>query len=174
MSYSSGFVFGDVSASAQSCLKAIEPVVYQVPLVKVVAGEQTALTDILALATGDNMGYGGQIDNRGNCFGILATITYWTGADCSSCTQSALSSVVKTVFVKAGDVFNIPAGFWSLIQYQTTDDGGSVVASPVDGTFRFYSSYTPTCPTCVVKVGDTVEPSLARIAAAPATEQVKK
>ena len=159
MSYSSGFVFGDVSATTQSCLKPVEPVVYQLPSVPVAAGEQTALTDLLVLAAGDPMGYGGQVDNRSNCFGLLLTITYWVGADCSPCTLLPLTSVVKSIFVKAGDVFNLPAGYWSTIQYQTADDDGAVVASPVDGKFRFYSSYTPNCPSCAVLVGDTVEPT---------------
>lgn len=173
MSYSSGFVFGDADNSTSACLKASFPVVYQVPTVTVTSGSGSTLSTLFSATTGSPMGYGGQIDNRGNCFGLLLTITYWGGSDCDNCTNTTLSSLTQTLYVKAGTVFNIPAGYWSVIEYQTTDSTATVANAVKDGEFSFYSSHTPNCPGCSPLVGDTIEPA-ARVSLPGKKEEGKK
>lgn len=167
-----GVQFGGNNTSKNNCKKAVEPVVYENYYEPIVAGEQTALTTLLTVPTASPLGYGGYVDNRDNCFGLLLTITYWTGADCSDCTIQTLTSVVKQIRITPNSYFEIPDGFWSLIQYQTIDNTGAVAASSVDGVIRFTSSYTPECPSCVILAGDTLEP-VARVAKAQ-EEQTKK
>ena len=163
MSYTSGFVFGDSGASSSSnCLKAVEPVVYQEPSLTVLAGTGATLANLFTLPTASSLaGYSGQVDNRGNCFNLLLTITYLTGADCDGCTDRPLTAVTKTVFVKKGDVFNIPAGYWNLVQYQVVDDDLTPINATKDGIVRFYSSHTPACPGCTPLGNDVIEPAAA-------------
>lgn len=164
MSYTSGFVFGDLDNSQSQCLKASLPVVYQVFKNPVPIGDGATPVSLLTVPTGDLMGYGGQVDNRGNCFNLLVSVTYWGGADCNKCSILNLTSVVETFTVKAGDVFNIPAGYWSLIQWSIVDDSGTATTAVVDGTFSFYSSHTPACSGCTPTVGQLTEP-VARVSA---------
>jgi len=171
MSYQSGFVFGDSQTGNVSCLKAVDDVTYQVPNIAVAAGTGIALTNIKTVAATENAGWGGQIDNRGNCFNLLITLTRLVGSDCDNCTSNTLTTVTKTYFVKKGDVFNLPGAFWSVVDYQVVDDTQTPVNTAVAGAFNFYSSYTPACPNCAVVVGAT-EPSL-RTAEKAATETKK-
>lgn len=155
--YQSGFVFGGAQSSTSSCQKAVSDVTYQPPAITVAAGSGDTLTPIVTVPTGSNAGFGGQVDNRGNCFNLLVTLTKLVGSDCNNCTQNSLTTEVSTVFVKAGDVFNLPGVFWSDISYQVADDTHAVTTTAVAGTFSFYSSYTPACPGCAIVVGG-VEP----------------
>lgn len=167
MTYQSGFVFGDSQSNTSSCLKAVEDVTYQVPNIAVATATGAALTNIKTVASGGFAGFGGQVDNRGNCFNLLLTVQRLIGSDCDTCTINTLTPVTKTYFVKKGDVFNLPGAFWSQVDYQVADDTQAPVNTPVPGSFNFYSSYVPACPSCAIVVGGN-EP-LGRFAATEKT-----
>lgn len=159
MSYSNGFIFGETIDNSSNCLKAILPTVYQIFNNPVEIGQGDTPKDLIDIPIDSPMGYGGQVDNRGNCFNLKLDITYWGGADCLKCNITKLSDTLFSVIIKKGDVFNIPAGYWSHISWSMVDELGQPMITNTAGSFSFYSSNTPSCPDCTPLVGQGQEPS---------------
>ena len=108
-----------------------------------------------ALLSGDKAYLGGQIYKSSDCYGLRISATFIADGDCSTCPTSVASTTsIQTIDVPAGAIsFPIPQGYYQALTVMLLDATGTPVNTPAasqDIKIGWYSTYTPSCPSCYV------------------------
>jgi hypothetical protein len=120
----------------------------------IAVGSGATPTDIFeALEAGDQAYLGGQIYKDSDCYGLRIEATFIGDSDCSTCPSSASPTTTTQTFdIPAGAVsFPIPEGFYQELTVTLLDSTGTPVNAASQAVkVGWYSTYTPSCPSCYV------------------------